>query len=266
MRNETLARRHELFVATATLASHASAQGRGFRQRDVRFFTELFSNWAHPDTSSELVIQNVQIQRYLHYLGKEGFLKNLNKGSRPLFKLTRIGLLELLTRLVESKREREPAEFLFLVYFVSGYREWLFRLIKDEGAQFPPSMQIELDALLDTATLVQRELNRVDKQITKLKMRIDDAHRTSTLVSEKIRRGEAFDQIVREVERKIPYELNSRRPLSELISSIQPDQRLWELRDGNRLRAKIIWEPAVKLLDEYRRLLSELGREIKPLK
>jgi len=258
MRTETVAARHELFVATATVAAHASAQGGGFRQRDIRFFVELFSNWAYPNQKAELSIQNVQIQRYLSYLGKDGFVRKIGKGSRPSFKLTRAGLLELLSRLVESKRERIPEEFLFLVTFLKGYREWLQRLARQEGEQFPPSLRIELDALLDTETLIQRELKDVEQRLTKLNARIEDAVKTSTLVSERLRQGIDFSSIVEEVERKMPYELNSRRPLSELISSIQPDQRRWELESGNRLRATTIWQPMKAMLEEYRKQLRGL--------
>jgi hypothetical protein len=258
VRSETVTIRNELFVATATLASHASAQGKGFRQRDVRFFAELFSNWAHPNQSAELSIQNVQIQRYLSFLAKEGFLKSVSRSTRPLYKLTRIGLLDLLTRLVESKRDQEPSQFLFLLFFLRGYREWLLQLVRLEGEQFPPSMRIELESLLDTSTLIQRELKSVDQQLAKLDTRIQDAKRTSTLVAERLKGGTTFDDVVFEVEKRIPYELNSRRPLSELIASIQPDQRRWELLEGNKLRASVIWEPTRRLLKEYRIQLASL--------
>jgi hypothetical protein len=60
------------------------------------------------------------------------------------------------------------------------------------------------------------------------------------------------------VEARYPYELNSTKPLQELIASIAPDQRRWELEDGNVIRAKTIWEP-------QRALLRELLRQLKTL-
>jgi hypothetical protein len=258
MRRQTVVVRNELFVATAILAAHASALEDGFRQRDVKFFSELFSNWAEPNQESELAVQNVQIQRYLVSLQKEGYLKAFKKGARPSYKLSRVGLLELLTRLVESKKVREPTHFFFLVFFIKGYRERLAELVRREGEQFPPAMRIELEAILDVRTLVEREIKSVDRQLAKLESRCEDAHRTSSLVGERLKRHVPFEEVVAEVEKKMPYELNSRRPLSELISSIQPDQRRWELLEGNRLRSFAIWEPTQCILREYRAQIKAL--------
>lgn len=258
MTKESVTTLNELFLVTGILAAHASAEGASFRQRDVKFFTELLNNWAEPDQNAEIAIQNVQIQRYLKHLERGGYLKRTNKGARPTFRFTRVGLLEVLTRLVDSKKGREPAHFLFLVFFLKGYRERISTLIKRESEQFPPAMQIELNALMDISTLILREVKSVDQQIAKLEVRVEGAHKTSTLVSGRLKSSVPFADIVHEIEKKMPYEFNSRKPLRELISSIQPDQREWELLEGNRMRATIIWEPTKKILQEYRSQLLSL--------
>ena len=38
------------------------------------------------------------------------------------------------------------------------------------------------------------------------------------------------------------------KPLEELIASIAPDQRQWELEDGNLIRVETIWKPQRALL------------------
>jgi hypothetical protein len=94
--------------------------------------------------------------------------------------------------------------------------------------------------------------------LAKLTQRFEDAKRTSEFVRERMKGNHSFDDIVREVERKIPYELNSRKPLSELISAIQPDQRRWELVDGNQARGRIVWDPQRNLIQCYLRELKSL--------
>jgi len=262
MRSQTLTARFELFVATATLAAHASAKQIGFRQRDVRFFTELFSNWSETDQEDEIEIQNVQIQRYLEFLTDEGWLKRQNKNNTPYYRLSRVGLLELLTRLVESKRPYRREHFLFLVFFVWSYHDRLQVLVRTESSQFPPSLRIELEALLDVQTLLDREIRRAEKQFAKLEVRTRDAYRTSDLVRGRLDNGTALDDVVLDLEKKIPYELNSRKPLSELISALEPDQRRWELVNGNRLRADFMWSPQVNLVTTYVRELKELKKRL----
>jgi hypothetical protein len=45
------------------------------------------------------------------------------------------------------------------------------------------------------------------------------------------------------------------KPLEELIASVAPDQRQWELEDGNLIRVETIWKPQRALLQA---LLSQL--------
>jgi hypothetical protein len=262
MRAQTLVNRLELFIAAATLAAHASSHESGFRQRDVRFFAELFSNWAEADVQHELSAQNVQIQRYLDDLCTHGFARRSRKGRAPEYKLVRVGLLELLTRLTHSSQPHRPEHFLFLVFFITGYSERIKELVKREGATFPAALRIEVEAVLDVGSLLDEEIQRVRRQLAKLDARAADASRTQELVSARIASGVPFDEIISEVEKKLPYEFNSRKPLSELISSIQPDQRRWEMVKGNVLRAKTIWKPQAGLLKAYEAELKRLRAEL----
>jgi hypothetical protein len=255
-----LAERFELFMATATLASHASCQDGAFRQRDVRFFLELFSNWAEVSSFDVLPMQNTQIARYLSSLSKEGYLRRHGRASRPLFRMTRIGLIELLNRLVSPARAYPREYFFFLIFFVKGYGERLESLVKKEGSQFPPSLRVELQALLDWRTLVEREIKRTQQDLNKLDVRMADASSVSALSRERRRNGVGISDIVIEIQRKHPYELNSRKPLVELIDSIAPDQRQWELEHGTALRKEIIWEQQKNMMVQYLASLKTILR------
>ena len=58
--------RNQLFVATAVVAAHANVSKGGFRQRDVKFWIELFSNWVESALPAEVLeVQNNQILRYI---------------------------------------------------------------------------------------------------------------------------------------------------------------------------------------------------------
>ena len=44
-RTETVSTRLQLLLGAATIAAHSTSVQEGFRQRDVRFLFDLFSNW-----------------------------------------------------------------------------------------------------------------------------------------------------------------------------------------------------------------------------
>ena len=52
-------------------------------------------------------------------------------------------------------------------------------------------------------------------------------------------------------EKKYPYELNSQRPLSELMANIPEMQGRWELTRGGKARAEILWQPVLELWRLY---------------
>jgi hypothetical protein len=69
--------------------------------------------------------------------------------------------------------------------------------------------------------------------------------------------------VIREVEKKYPYELNSMKPLHDLIASIAPDQRRWELETGGCVRATMLWEPQRALLKELLRNLRGIQGKVR---
>jgi hypothetical protein len=247
--------RLEIFMASATLAAHASFHEGGFRLRDVKFFVELFLNWSEDVEAATHSLQNTQLARFLSTLTDNGFAKRASKKSTPIFRLTRLGLLELLTRIIGSKNVFHPSTALFRICFVKSYRPRLEALVKREGAHFPHSLRVELAALLDLETLVAHEIARVERALKRTEQRIDDALKTSALTKNRLAAGTPFSDVVREVEHRYPYELNSMKPLEELIASIASDQRQWELERGNLIRVETMWKPQRALLQA---LLSQL--------
>jgi hypothetical protein len=249
--------RLEIFVASATIAAHSSFHDEGFRLRDLRFFTELFVNWTEDVDISQATLQNTQLSRYISQLVDEGFAKKSAKRENITFRLTRLGLLELLNRIVSSTQTPHPSISLFRICFIKSYKPRLEALVAREGPQFPHSLKLELSALLDVESLLEQEIKRVERALQRIEKRIEDALQTSSLTKNRLAAQVPFGQVVQEVESRYPYELNTTKPLRELIASIAPDQRRWELEEGNITRVRTLWEPQRALLRE---LLEQLKR------
>lgn len=250
--------RLEIFTASATLAAHASFSDQGFRLRDLRFFTELFLNWVEDIDAATYSLQNTQLARYLTELIDHGFAKKISTNNIQSFRLTRLGLLELLNRIISSTNATQPSTALFRICFVKSYRPRLESLVEREGAHFPHSLKVELTALLDLTALIQNEIKRVERALQRADRRIDDALKSSALTKNRLAAEVPFSQVVQEVESRYPYDLNSMKPLQELIASIAPDQRRWELEEGNLIRAHTLWKP-------QRAMLKELLQQLKAL-
>ncbi len=263
MRKDALFHRYELFVAAAVLAAHANQRaGEGFRQRDVKFLVELFSNWIESSLeSSSLELQNTQVSRYLEALVGESFAKRLSKGTRPSYVLTRLGLIELTSRIV-NQTTLLPADHLFFVhYFIHNYRPKIIHLVQEQGAQFPTTLKVELEALLDWKSIVKQQLTLARREQEKLQSRIQDAESISKLARELFTQGARAVEVAEKVEGLYPYSLNSRKPFSELFAELPPDTARWELEVGSVQRAEQIWIPTRTLLESYMSILRAFANK-----
>lgn len=250
MEQHGLFKRYELFVAAATIAAHAHYPQEGFRQKHVRFGIELISNWVG-GIPEAYPINNTQILRYLDDLVNEGFAKRTIRKKWPWYRLTRVGLIELVSRLVNLVDKLSPEQFFFLHYFIENYEPRLSEMIKAEGKQFPLSLKLELEALLDSRELIQRSLIAAQRRHKAIDGRIRDSTEGARLARKLYAQGLTSPEVAREVEKLYPYEMNSQKPLSELFEEIPRDLSAWELQEGNILRAEQIWTPMKKMFGAY---------------
>lgn len=250
-------RRHQVVISAATVASHATYR-EGFRQKDIKFLFELFLNWLRGGYGEELSsIQITQISRFIIDLVKEGYAKKIKRGARSPFLLTRLGLIELLSRVVTHTGEEQPQVFFFSYYFIKNYKDRLKQLVKDEGKLFPLSLRLELDTLLDSKAFLESKIEQLERRLNGLTKGIEASYATSKLVQDLVDQKVPLDDLIYVVEKQYPYEFNSQKPLSELITELPYEARLWELQTGNVVRAKHIYEPIKESLTTY---LSELKR------
>lgn len=256
---DSLAARQDLIAATAVLAAHSNARGDSFRQRDVKFLLDLFNNWLeYAPGGTTTPWQNNQIARYLHLLVQEGFARQLSRTKTPRYRLTRAGLLEVVNRIVHAGELPSREHFFFLYYFVKNYRPFIESLIKDEGKSFPTAIRLELEALFDVKALVEREVAATALAVKKLVVRMREAEQASKVAKQRRAEGRSTAEIVAELEESVPYDLNSQKPLGELISELRDAQKQWELEEGNGLRVQQLWKPTLSLLQTHLKLLHEL--------
>lgn len=259
MRRGALFQRFELFAAAATIAAHANAPLDGFRQRDVRFTIELFTNWVESVFDGSVIeLKNTQVSRYLDDLAKDGFTRRLTRQGRPCYKVLRIGLIELLSRLNPGPRYVQPEQFFFVYYFMNNYRERLMRMVEDEGKQFPLALKLEVETLLDTETLVRHQLQYAKLELHKLEDRISDSLKSGKLATKLFAQALDPAEVAQRVEERYPYGLNSQKPLSELISEVPEDIGRWELETGAFRRVEDLWSPTRSMLLTYVKTLKAL--------
>src|SRR4051812_38457160 len=102
MRKDSVLDQFRIYFDTAVLGAHFNFRGSGFRQKDVRFLVELFTNWME-STLGELTlsVHNAQISRYLQDLDRKKLVARTTRERVPRYQLTRQGLVRLLSELVE---------------------------------------------------------------------------------------------------------------------------------------------------------------------
>jgi hypothetical protein len=256
-----LLERYEIFAGAAVIAAHANNIAAGFRLRDVRFLIELFSNWLEASQGEAVLpLQNTQVSRYVTSLVDEGLARRINRKGRPIYRLTRVGLIELIDRITTAPYIGRKELFFFLYYFIENYRPKLTELVAREGRQFPVALKLELEALLNTDAVLNRELADAERELQKLDDGIYAARQSSAIAIRMNRAGRPIEDIAAELEHSHPYELNSQKPLSQLLGEIPPEIRLWELETGNLRRVEQIFRPSRAMLCCYINELKALGR------
>ena len=258
---DSLFARYELFVAAGTLAAHATAHGEGarrspgFRQRDARFFAELFSNWMSITLTAPIVpVQNTQMLRYLTGLVADGLARKTGRSAPPRYALTRGGVLELLRRVTDTNRLPHPGFYFFIRYFITAYGDTLAGLATPP---FPPALREELTGLLDVAALNARHRAHVRRRIAAIQERITSNRAGAETARKSLAKGHSLTDTAQTVEASFPYELNSQRPLPELMSTLHPERATWELTTGAELRTAYLWEPMLKLSKLYEQLVED---------
>ena len=249
---------NEAVVAAAAVAAQATLGLDGFRQRDVRFYIGLFSNWLEAMSGSwTLVLHNAQVQRYLESLVRRRWAKRIAR-SPPRYQLTAEGLACLLGRMAERKSLKRLDEFFFVLHVFHAYGDRLRSLVAQAGPFRSKFLSVNLDELLSVDRLVAREREQVDREIERLARRIQESKATSVLAQSLLAEQRPLADVIATIEQRYPYELNSQKPLGELFAQMPEPFRRVELEQVTELRARYLWEPTRELLTSYRSILDQL--------
>lgn len=249
---------HATFINAALISAHANHGEHGFRQKDVKFYIELLTNWMESSFKGPgLMVVNVQIQRLLDGMSEKGIVKKSLKDSRPIYKFTSIGLLEVTSQLVDVTKLNSLNDFFFLYHFVSLYSQKIEEILSGQRQNLPKSYQLEIKHLLNPQNLVERQRQLIEYEISKLKDRIDEAYKMTALAKSLLEKGKGISDAVSEVEKAYPYQLNNQRKMSEVFKILPPDVQLIEISEAPAYRAKTLWTP---LLEQYESFLGSLTR------
>lgn len=261
MRKDAVLAHQSVYFRAGAIAAHAHLYQEGFRQKDLRFYIELFSNWMETTLEGpSLEIHNVQISRFLEGLVKEGFCrKGMQKGN-PSYRLTRAGIIGLFGDLVNREHFLPLEQFFFLHFIVESYGQVISDLVEKEGLDFPKALKFELDYLRDPKQLVARQLKFVDKEIAKLELRVKDACDASALARSLFDKEVKTGEIIEEVQKRFPYELNNLKPFKDLLRQVPSSLRRWELVEGAEKRGLALWKPMLEFLVAYRRQVALLDK------
>lgn len=243
-----------LLLNAALIGAYIQQAGAAFRQRDVRFLMELFWNWqSSPLTRPRLErIHNNQIKRALSDLVSSGFASQRD----TTYKLTRAGILHALNQIRQAGLEGRFEEFLFCRFFLKSYHERIFRLI-EQDTPMPLAFRSEVRELFDTAKLERAKREALKRERQYFEDRISETENAVRFVESGLKSKTPLPEIVQEIERRFPYELNFQRPLSQLMNVTESSLLVSELTEGNRLRMKELWRHYCNQIDAQ---LSFLGK------
>lgn len=259
---KTVLQRHQTLFEAAAIGAHARFGARGFRQKDLRFLIELFSNWLETTLEGPtLDIENTQIARYLESLVREGFAKKTGEGTRPLYHLTRTGLMEQLSHLAHRSQWWPIEEFFFVYYFLESYRDRIECLIANAGTLYTGPMKLEIHQWLDLRGFVERQEQLLNREIAKLDLRIADSRTTTALVKQRTTEGKPLEHILKEIYEKVPYQLNNQKPMKDLFKETPNEDWLWEMEVGSEKRMTRIFIPLKDLLVHLRSQVTKLKTE-----
>lgn len=247
------------YFYAAVLAAHSSSGLDGFRQREVRFYMDVFSNWVFVKIDSEpFPLHNTQVMRSLKNMVRLGLAKNMGRKNPPRYTLTRAGLIQMLNDLVALPLENSYSEFFFVYQFLVNYKSRLQDCVQRDSKSFSKANLLDIEYILDEKKYLRRQIDLVTQEARHLKEKIQDSEKIILLVRDMKAGKTDSAKIYKTVESKYPYELNSEVRLSRLLSQIPEPWREKELTDMSQNRVNLYWKPKLQHLESFGHILKTL--------
>lgn len=153
-------------------------------------------------------------------------------------------------------------EFWFVYYFLESYRDRIESLIAQAGTLYSGSMKLEIHQWLNLPSFVERQGQLLDREIAKLDLRIVDSRKTTELVKRRTAEGKSAEDILEEIQEKVPYQLNNQKPMQDLFKETPDENWLWEMEVGSEKRMTRIFIPFKDRLLHLRSQVTKLKVEV----
>lgn len=244
------------------LAAHSNSLPEGFRQREVRFYMDLFSNWVFVKVNSEpFPLHNTQIMRSLSTMGRLGLVKKMGRSRPPRYKLTRAGVINMLNELISLPLADSYSDFFFVYQFIVGYKSRVIASLKQDTRGYAKTHIMEIESLLNERTFLTKQLELVEYEIELLKERILDSEHAVTLFKELKSKGYDLLKVARAVELKYPFELNSKKRILQVLKNLPESSRESEMTMAIQNRSNLFFKPRLKHLEGFEEILKGLKRQ-----
>ena len=250
---------YPLFFPMGALAAHTAAGSAGFRQKEVRFFSELFSNWIQLGGIGAVhLLHNTQVSRFMEHLVSDSQARRTSKGAHGTYRLTRAGLFSLVTNIVTPSYLSERAQCSLVWYFLKSYAPQIREGMAAAGEEFSRAHKLEMETVLNADSFLKRQIQFLDYEIVRLKERVEGAHDMSKTVAKLRDNGASQQECIEAISKQYPYELNSQLSFRELLLKLPEAVITWELNQGAALKGVAIFGQLHRELTHHREHLSSL--------
>ena len=250
-----------VYFKLGALAAHTQGEKKGFRQKDVRFFAELFSNWIQlGGMGAVFYMHNTQILRYLSSLVSDGQAKIISRTKPPVYRLNRAGLFTILSEIVNKSYLTERSECMLVWYFLKSYSSQIKDILTKAGTEFSKAHKLEMEELLNIDEFLKKQIQFTIYEIARLQLRVTAAEEMSKSVEKLLKEGTSVSDCISHVAKNYPYELNSQKSFDELLNNLPEDVMYWELLHGGHLKAQGIFEPLLNEVLRFQEYLYKLQK------
>jgi len=251
--------KHPIYFAMGTMAAQTAAGTEPFRQKDLKFYAELFSNWVQVGgVGATYSIHNTQVMRFLRDLVRDHHAKATKRSLQPAYRLTRAGVFALTTQLVSRSYLEERSHCILMWYFLKSYSSQISQSMQLAGSDFSRAHQIELEQLLSRERFLQRQLQLVKHEIQRLQGRIACALDIERDVRRLKEAGASLEACIKHVATHYPYELSPQRSFQSTLEGLPLPVCEWEITEGSRLRAQHLFEAQLHDLKNHTERLESL--------
>lgn len=246
---------YKIFLASL-LAVWFNLKSKGFKPKHLKFYVELFNDWLSSHAESKnFSIQNTQVIRFCEWALKNKWLKKNSDGQYELHPKSLIQIVRELFKLNET----DTQELYFLQYHLITLYQHNFKngfaLYREH---FTRGEWDDLMFALDKNELKASKLKLIDKEIYKLKNRIEEIEAMVAYSTEALEKGLSLPQVIKHLEASNPYKLQAQRSMSDFFKELPLDLQRAELTVNATKRSEVLFNSCLAQLKSYQEIVSKL--------